>query len=168
MAKTSRRHDSRGISRYFFLPRCSEIECRWCSHLQLVPAKEPEESRNTRTCSHDLTDRFKLSQIRVDVARKRVTTVLAWIGLAFFGAGCPSATPLMTQNNQLKRITHELGNDLRTFKNGVLASEYSETECVDVFLKRAKEKAGLICTTRNREFIREMGITEYRASAERS
>lgn len=52
-------------------------------------------------------------------------------------------------------------NDLRMTRNQVLESSYRDTECIDFSFKDSKDKIGFVCSSRNRNFIREMGITEY-------
>jgi hypothetical protein len=52
-------------------------------------------------------------------------------------------------------------HDLRTTPNEALASNYPDTECIDFSLKKSSAKVGFVCASRNRQFIKEMGISEY-------
>lgn len=68
-----------------------------------------------------------------------------------------------TENEGGLRKRFASSNDLRMSQNKVLASKYCDTECVDFSFKKSSEKVGFICTSRNKDFIRDMGITEYDA-----
>jgi hypothetical protein len=59
-------------------------------------------------------------------------------------------------------------NDLRTTQNEAIASNYPGTECVDFSYKKSKVKVGFVCTSKNMDFVREMGISEYDALPEGS
>lgn len=69
--------------------------------------------------------------------------------------------------NALERLLAET-KDLRTTRNEALASSYPDTECVDVSFKKSKVKVGFICTSKNKDFTKEMGISEYDALPEGS
>jgi hypothetical protein len=65
-------------------------------------------------------------------------------------------------SDKLKRL-FALTNDLRTTPNVVMASSYPGTECVDFSFKRSKVKVGFVCASKNGDFIKEMGVTDYDA-----
>jgi hypothetical protein len=58
--------------------------------------------------------------------------------------------------------------DLRITRNEALASSYPDTECVDFSFKKSKVKVGFVCTSKKKDFAREMGISEYDALPEGS
>jgi hypothetical protein len=58
--------------------------------------------------------------------------------------------------------------DLHTTRNEALASSYPDTECVNFSFKKSKVKIGFICTSKNKDFAREMGVSEYDALPEGS
>jgi hypothetical protein len=58
--------------------------------------------------------------------------------------------------------------DLRISRNEALATSYPDTECVDFSFKKSKVKVGFVCTSKNNDFAREMGISEYDALPEGS
>lgn len=67
----------------------------------------------------------------------------------------------------LRRLFAEM-RDLRTTQNQALESIYSDTECVDFSFKNSKFKVGFVCASKNKDFTKEMGISEYDALPERS
>jgi hypothetical protein len=92
--------------------------------------------------------------------------IFATLLIASFLAGITtvvSASPQNLEHEQYQRLVGTLGSDLFSKKNKTFARNYSKTQCIDIYLKRTREKAGFICATRTKEFISEMGIIEYDA-----
>ena len=71
------------------------------------------------------------------------------------------ASATKSENGLQKLVTPS--NDLRMTRNEVLAANYHDTECFDFSFKDSGKKIGFICSSRSKDFIREMGITEYDA-----
>lgn len=71
-----------------------------------------------------------------------------------------SAASTAKSEGGLQRLFTSL-NDLHVTKNISFASNYRNTECVDFSFKYSSEKIGFVCSSRDKDFIREMGITEY-------
>lgn len=50
---------------------------------------------------------------------------------------------------------------LRIVRNEAFEANYPDTQCVDLSLVSSGDKAGLICRSRNKKFIEDMGIVEF-------
>ena len=57
---------------------------------------------------------------------------------------------------------------LRIERNETFEANYPGTQCIDVSLVSSGDKAGLICRSRNKKFIEDMGIVEFNSLPETS
>lgn len=57
---------------------------------------------------------------------------------------------------ELKKI--ELPNGFLSVPEGVISKRYADTSCVNIAKSKTTKPVGFICTSSNREFVRDMGI----------
>jgi hypothetical protein len=72
---------------------------------------------------------------------------------------CARATASGPEGGTKLDLLASAPSDLRVTRNVALPSNYPNTECVDVSMKRSRVKVGFICSTTNKDFINDMGIS---------